>query len=210
MPALTSKLIRLGILVCAAVAVASAAYAQGQRKPHIVTAEKYAGSVFRIEVEDGESSLPRSGTAFPIHTAGPQDNPTVWFLTAAHVLFGPQARFESDATRLKRVIVRKGGGQSWEVDRSTIQVPPNWNTRWLDFAVMKVIGMGLVVTPVPLVNGVTEDETRVRRYWISGRPEFSVAGRGNGRSGARRAAAALVCSGRQHRPRHERRACVYR
>src|ERR1041384_1239517 len=117
-----------------------------------------SASVFKIQVkfEGGGAS---EGTGFVIHSTGNPNNPTLYLLTAAHVILGDNA---GNDTRpdvvLSQIDVRYGSGQSeiWTIKEGAIaksvSIPNQWNSSGRDFALIKIIGAGRKYRPLCLAN----------------------------------------------------------
>jgi len=115
-----------------------------------------AQSTFRVNVWLRETpAVPIQGTAFVIDSTGDANNPTVYFLTAAHVILGGVAK---DTTRREEVVdhveIRFDNsiGGSWPINLDAIWFPTNWESTGRDFAIIKVVSAGRPVLPLKLID----------------------------------------------------------
>src|SRR5258708_1747365 len=117
-------------------------------------------SVFKLFVWNTERpNVPLEGTAFCIYSVGDSDNPTLYFLTAAHVILGENAGDDTKLDIVDRIEVRFGGakGDVWEIDKKTIKIPRDWESDGRDFATFKVLAAGRRVRALKLVDTRPDD-----------------------------------------------------
>ena len=120
-------------------------------------------SVLKIQVKSNGSSVPSEGTGFVIHTTGNPDNPTLYLLTAAHVILGINA---GDDTKpgvvVDQIDVRYGSGESeiWTIKKDAIAksvtFPNQWHSTGHDFALIKIVGASRKYRALCLANRLPE------------------------------------------------------
>jgi tetratricopeptide (TPR) repeat protein len=102
--------------------------------------------VFKIFAANKDRpTVPLEGSAFVVASEGNSSNPTLYFLTAAHVILGPEG---TDDTKISDVLdklqVRFGAaeGDVWNVNLNTIRIPIHWESEGRDFALFRVGNTG--------------------------------------------------------------------
>lgn len=114
-------------------------------------AGQYLGSVFKVLVYDNEhGNVPEEGTCFVVFQTGAPDNPTLYFLTAAHVVLGGEASDDTNIGRVTKIQVKYSNNGFWDVDRASVRVPEKWDSYYRDFALFKVTLAGRSIKTVPL------------------------------------------------------------
>ncbi len=115
-------------------------------------------SVFKIQVKT-EGGVGSEGTGFVIHTTGNPDNPTLYLLTAAHVILGINAGNDAKPdVVVDQIDVKYGSGQSeiWTIKKDAVgkfvTIPDQWNSSGRDFALIKIVGASRKYSALCLAN----------------------------------------------------------
>lgn len=118
------------------------------------TSQDLSPSVFQVRVSLKTSpNAFFEGTGFAVSVQGNPNNPTLYILTAAHVILGEDA---DDDTKVKDIIsqvsVRFGGavGDHWNINLDGIRIAPQWKSSGRDFALLPVPVAGRRIDPLPL------------------------------------------------------------
>lgn len=126
--------------------------------PAAQLATKYSGSVFKLFVYTTEGIYPEEGTCFVIHQVGPTDNPTLYLMTAAHVLLGPEADDDTNLAKIKKIQIDYSNNGHWEITNDngelkggSIFVPPK-GVRHHDFALLQVVQAGRPAKTLPIAG----------------------------------------------------------
>lgn len=87
---------------------------------------------------------------FCCFTKWPPDNPTLYFVTAAHVVLGGEATNDTGIGRVSKILVKYSTNGFWDVNTTTVRVPQRWETYYQDFALFTVSQAGRHIKTVPL------------------------------------------------------------
>lgn len=127
--------------------------------PSAQLAIECSGSVFKVFVYTTENDdVPYEGTSFVIYQVGSANNPTLYLMTAAHVLLGQKANDDANLDQITKICVRYSHNGSWQITRDenggfkggSVFIPIKWSSFNHDFALLKVVQAGRPVKALPI------------------------------------------------------------
>src|SRR5690242_13581198 len=106
---------------------------------------EYSVSIFKVFVYTTENDdVPYEGTCFVIYQVGPANNPTLYLMTAAHVLLGPKANDDTNLDLIRKILVSYSNNGNWEITQDekgnfkggSVFISPKWSSLNNDFALL--------------------------------------------------------------------------